>query len=111
MRYIANLTAREAEIIRVTKIFHPHTDKFIVIGGYAVNALALHRFSVDCDLVIAKKDSSFTQATILPSSIKQEMLNDGQANFIVTGDKHLLELKQFNEIKILTVSEALEEIR
>lgn len=36
---------------------------------------------------------------------------DGQADLIVTGDKHLLELKQFKGIEIMSVSEALEEIQ
>lgn len=31
--------------------------EFILIGGYAVSALSSHRFSVDCDVVIAKKTS------------------------------------------------------
>src|SRR3989304_8387876 len=56
MTHGADLTAREAEIIRVLKILSPHADRFVVIGGYAVNALAQHRFSVDCDIVIAEKD-------------------------------------------------------
>lgn len=33
---------------------------------------------------------------------------DGKAEYIVTGDKHLLALKKFREIKIITVSEMLE---
>src|SRR3989304_8156280 len=36
---------------------------------------------------------------------------DGQATLIVTGDRHLLELKHFKGIKILTVAQALEAIR
>lgn len=31
--------------------------EFVVIGGYAVNAYALPRFSVDCDIVIKEKKS------------------------------------------------------
>ena len=29
--------------------------KFVVIGGYAVNAYTLPRFSVDCDIVVKDK--------------------------------------------------------
>jgi len=36
---------------------------------------------------------------------------DGKAEYIVTGDKHLLALKKFREIKIITVSEMLELIQ
>lgn len=56
MTQATDLTAREAEIIRIIKILGLHRDKFVVIGGYAVNALTTHRFSVDCDAVIAKRD-------------------------------------------------------
>jgi len=50
----ADLTAREAEIVRVLRILAEHRDKFVVVGGYAVNALTSHRFSVDCDMVLAQ---------------------------------------------------------
>ena len=56
MTHEADLTAREAEIIRAIRILSPHARRFIVVGGYAVNALGLHRFSVDCDIVIAETD-------------------------------------------------------
>lgn len=56
MSHAADLTAREAEIIRILKALGPHVGKFVVVGGYAVNALTSHRFSVDCDMVVAEKD-------------------------------------------------------
>ena len=46
-----DLMARETEIIRIIRILSLETKGFVVIGGYAVNALGQHRFSVDCDLV------------------------------------------------------------
>ncbi len=52
----ADLTAREAEVIRILRILHSHSDRLVVIGGYAVSALAAHRFSVDCDVVIPEKE-------------------------------------------------------
>jgi hypothetical protein len=52
----ADLTAREAEVIRILRVLHSHSDKLVVIGGYAVSALAEHRFSVDCDIAISEKD-------------------------------------------------------
>jgi hypothetical protein len=48
------LQDREEEIIRLLD-FMP--KGFILIGGYAVSALSSHRFSVDCDVVIARKTS------------------------------------------------------
>jgi putative PIN family toxin of toxin-antitoxin system len=36
---------------------------------------------------------------------------EGDADFIVTGDRHVLELKQFNRTRIITVKEALSTAR
>ena len=47
---------RENEIIRVLKKLVEAGTNFVVVGGYAVSGLARHRFSVDCDIVIEKKD-------------------------------------------------------
>lgn len=41
---------REQEIFRILKEISE--CEFVLIGGYAVNAYALPRFSVDCDIVI-----------------------------------------------------------
>ncbi len=47
------LQRREQEIFETLKKIQLHT--FVIIGGYAVNAYTLPRFSVDCDLVIDDK--------------------------------------------------------
>ncbi len=52
----ADLTAREAEVIRILRVLRSHSDNLVVIGGYAVSALAAHRFSVDCDIVLSEKE-------------------------------------------------------
>src|SRR3990167_2891770 len=44
------LQLREKEIFETLKRMGKF--KFVIIGGYAVNAYALPRFSVDCDIVI-----------------------------------------------------------
>ncbi len=44
------LSLREKEIFETLKKIQRH--KFVVIGGYAVNAYTLPRFSVDCDIVV-----------------------------------------------------------
>jgi putative PIN family toxin of toxin-antitoxin system len=36
---------------------------------------------------------------------------DGNVDYIVTGDKHLLTLKEFRGIKIITISELLEQLK
>ncbi|NWG09388.1 MAG: hypothetical protein HXX80_03610, partial [Nitrososphaerales archaeon] len=71
MTHVADLTAREAEIIRVLKILSSQTGKFIVVGGYAVNALASHRFSVDCDFVISEKDLSLFENILRQEGYKR----------------------------------------
>ncbi|MBI4117020.1 nucleotidyl transferase AbiEii/AbiGii toxin family protein [Candidatus Pacearchaeota archaeon] len=44
------LHLREKEIFETLKLLKK--NNFVVIGGYAVNAYALPRFSVDCDMVV-----------------------------------------------------------
>ncbi|MFA6327879.1 MAG: hypothetical protein WCY41_00345 [Candidatus Micrarchaeia archaeon] len=45
---------REKEVFGALEALVHSKCKFAVIGGYAVNAYALPRFSVDCDLVASK---------------------------------------------------------
>ncbi len=45
---------REKEIFETLKKIK--SFKFVIIGGYAVNAYTLPRFSVDCDIVVKDKD-------------------------------------------------------
>lgn len=52
MSQATDLLAREAEVIRILKVLSSKSSNFAVIGGYAINALTSHRFSVDCDIVI-----------------------------------------------------------
>lgn len=48
------LQLREKEIFETLKKIGRF--KFVIIGGYAVNAYALPRFSVDCDIVVKDKE-------------------------------------------------------
>ena len=47
---------RENEMLRVLKRLTGEKLDFIVVGGYAVSGLAKHRFSVDCDIVLPKRE-------------------------------------------------------
>nr|MDO8079275.1 hypothetical protein [Candidatus Freyarchaeota archaeon] len=47
---------RENEILRMIESFSDAALEFIVVGGYAVSGLARHRFSVDLDVVIQRKN-------------------------------------------------------
>lgn len=46
------LAAREREVFGALRALVHSKCGFVVIGGYAVNAYALPRFSVDCDLLV-----------------------------------------------------------
>lgn len=46
---------RENEIFKTIKSMVDVRLDFVVVGGYAVSALARHRFSVDCDIVVSKE--------------------------------------------------------
>lgn len=50
------LQLREKEIFEVLKRIK--NQKFVLIGGYAVNAYTLPRFSVDCDIVTEDKTAT-----------------------------------------------------
>lgn len=45
---------RENEILKTIKGMADAKLDFVVVGGYAVSALARHRFSNDCDIVVPK---------------------------------------------------------
>ncbi|MBC8500591.1 MAG: nucleotidyl transferase AbiEii/AbiGii toxin family protein [Nanoarchaeota archaeon] len=51
------LQLREEEIFKTLKNIKKFN--FVIIGGYAVNAYTLPRFSVDCDIVITEKNKAF----------------------------------------------------
>ncbi|MGI0073480.1 MAG: nucleotidyltransferase [Nitrosotalea sp.] len=49
-----NYEARENEILDLLRRLQEEGIEFVLVGGYAVSALASHRFSVDCDLAVPK---------------------------------------------------------
>ena len=51
-----NLEKREKEIFETIKRLKNYS--FVIIGGYAVNAYTLPRFSTDCDIVVKDKSES-----------------------------------------------------
>ncbi len=46
------LTSREEEIFRLLELIRSGNIDCVVIGGYAVNAYNIHRYSVDLDLIV-----------------------------------------------------------
>jgi len=60
---------REKEIFETLKKLK--NRKFVLIGGYAVNAYTLPRFSVDCDIVIYKSDFEGIENDLLSIGYKE----------------------------------------
>lgn len=56
--------ARENEILKALKQLIEAELDFIVVGGYAVSGLTRHRFSVDCDIAVQKKDLEKIEAVL-----------------------------------------------
>lgn len=64
-----NLDEREARIFSVLEKLSG--ENVILIGGYAVNAYVLPRFSIDCDLILEKSDKRIDE--ILAKSCFKEV--------------------------------------
>lgn len=64
-----SLESREEEIIRTLASL---PKGFVVIGGYATSALSVHRFSVDCDIAISKKNVAEFNAYLVKHGYKKE---------------------------------------
>ena len=47
---------RETNILKVLKTLVETKLDFVVVGGFAVSGLTRHRFSVDCDIVVARRE-------------------------------------------------------
>ena len=75
-------SVREAEIFNILKELKE--CDFVVIGGYAVNAYTLPRFSVDCDIVIKDREELIKTENILKKSgYKKEEID---SNIQYSGD-------------------------
>lgn len=67
------LVAREAEILRLLGLLRGRSERFTLIGGYAVDAYSpLPRYSVDCDIVVAKSESSSIVSWLNGEGYKEE---------------------------------------
>jgi hypothetical protein len=68
---------REKEILRTLKRLIEERLDLIVVGGYAVSALAKHRFSVDCDIVVPKRELARLEETLKKEGFKQHTRKTG----------------------------------
>lgn len=75
------LQLREKEIFKTLKKLSKFY--FVVIGGYAVNAYTLPRFSVDCDIVVKNKEElkEIEKTLINFDYIKKENNKDGTSYY------------------------------
>jgi len=58
---------REKEVFNALEALVLSKCEFVVIGGYAVNAYALPRFSIDCDLLVRKGGLRDSEKPLLSS--------------------------------------------
>lgn len=62
---------RETEIFRT--LVSLQSRHFVVIGGYAVNAYTLPRFSVDCDIVIRRPEAEPIEKNSSDAAINEKL--------------------------------------
>ena len=68
---------RENEIFRVLKRLTGEKLDFIVVGGYAVSSLAKHRFSVDCDTVVPKRELKRFEEILEEEGFEKHVMKTG----------------------------------
>lgn len=91
------LQLREKEIFETLKKMGRF--KFVVIGGYAVNAYALPRFSVDCDIVVKDKEElKEIEEVLVNFSYVKEKCNKDKTSYY--GDFLRLEKDMGDNIKV-----------
>src|SRR3989344_6884253 len=91
------LQLREREIFETLKKMSKF--KFVIIGGYAVNAYTLPRFSVDCDIVVKDKEELKEIEKVLVNFgyVKEENNKDNTSYY---GDFLRLEKDMGDNIKV-----------
>ena len=74
------LSIREKEIFETLNKIRKYN--FVIIGGYAVNAYTLPRFSIDCDIVIKDKEELYKiEKILLKSEYKKAIEKNGFAKY------------------------------
>jgi len=68
---------RENEILRILRKLAEEKLNFVVVGGYAVSGLARHRFSVDCDLVIPKRELAKLEKVLKKEGFEKHVVKTG----------------------------------
>lgn len=68
---------RENEILHTLNRLVEEKVDFVVVGGYAVSGLGKHRFSVDCDVVVSKKEIGKTEAVLKRNGFDRDFEKTG----------------------------------
>lgn len=68
---------RENEILRILKRLAERKLDFIVVGGYAVSGLARHRFSVDCDMVVSRRELEKIEEVLKEEGFEKHIVKTG----------------------------------
>ena len=64
--------ARENAILHLLKKLRDTNVEFVLVGGYAVSALAAHRFSVDCDIAVPKRSIAKIRSILRAEGYKKQ---------------------------------------
>lgn len=64
---------RENEILKMIERLVREGLDFVVVGGLAVSALTRHRFSVDCDIVVRRKELEKFERTLEEEGFKKHV--------------------------------------
>lgn len=68
---------RENEIMLTLNRFVEEELDFVVVGGYAVSGLGVHRFSVDCDVIIPKSEVGEAEEFLQRQGFKRNVEKTG----------------------------------
>jgi len=89
---------RENEILRIIKRLVEAKLDFIVVGGYAVSGLARHRFSVDCDIVVSKKELEKCESALKKEGFRKHVQKAGFDK--IYGGEFVSYLKKVEELPV-----------
>ena len=68
---------RETKILETVEHLSREGVDFVVVGGYAVSGLARHRFSVDLDIVVQRKDLEWVEAVLEGDGFEKHLERNG----------------------------------
>ena len=101
------LQLREKEIFETLKGIKK--SEFVVIGGYAVNAYTLPRFSVDCDIVIEDRKELERIEKVLSGLAYRKVKNKSEAPYEGKFERYEKEIEQNFRVSIdILIEEVLD---